>query len=84
MCESVIASIARQEIHHRKMTFEEEFRTLLHKHRVPFNELGVGLIRESLTPFQQLQPGKAGVFHRGRSRVAPYEGVRLIGIVSRG
>jgi len=38
MCESVIASIASQEIHHRKMTFEEEFRTLLHKHGMPFNE----------------------------------------------
>jgi hypothetical protein len=23
---------------------------------------------------QQLQPGMAGVFHRGRSKVAPYEG----------
>ena len=27
-----------------------------------------------LSPFQQLQPGMAGVFHRGRSKVAPYEG----------
>jgi hypothetical protein len=23
---------------------------------------------------QQLQPGMAGVFHRGRSKAAPYEG----------
>ena len=29
--ESVIASIASQEIHHRKMTFQEEFRTFLKK-----------------------------------------------------
>jgi hypothetical protein len=35
MCESVIESIASQEIHHRKMTFEEEFRTLLQKHGMP-------------------------------------------------
>jgi hypothetical protein len=32
-----------------------------------------------LAPFQHLQPGRAGVFHRGRSKVAPYEGVRMIG-----
>ncbi len=38
MWESVIASIASQETHHRKMTFEEEFRTLLQKHGMPFNE----------------------------------------------
>src|ERR1700737_1090591 len=25
-----------------------------------------------IEPFQQLQPGRAGVFHRGRSKVAPY------------
>jgi putative transposase len=36
--ESLIASIASQEIHHCKMTFEEEFRTLLQKHGMPFNE----------------------------------------------
>jgi hypothetical protein len=35
MCESVIASIASQEIHHRKMTLEEEFRTLLQKPGMP-------------------------------------------------
>jgi hypothetical protein len=28
-----------------------------------------------LPPLQQLQPGMAGVFHRGRSKVAPYEGL---------
>ena len=38
MWELVIASIASQEIHHRKMTFAEEFRTLLQKHGMPFNE----------------------------------------------
>ena len=38
MCESVIASIASQEIHHRKMTFAEEFQTLLQKQGMPFNE----------------------------------------------
>ncbi len=42
MCESVTASIASQEIHRRKMTFEEEFRTLLQKHGMPFNERSVG------------------------------------------
>jgi hypothetical protein len=36
--ESVIAYIASQEIHHRKMTFQEEFRTLLKKHGIPFDE----------------------------------------------
>jgi aspartyl-tRNA(Asn)/glutamyl-tRNA(Gln) amidotransferase subunit C len=34
----------------------------------------VGLIQLSLAPLQQLQPGCAGVFHRRRSKVAPYEG----------
>jgi hypothetical protein len=38
MCQLVIASIASQEIDHRKMTLEEEFRTLLQKHGMPFNE----------------------------------------------
>jgi len=38
MCESVIASIASQEIHHRMMTFEEEFRTLLQKYGMALNE----------------------------------------------
>jgi hypothetical protein len=32
-----------------------------------------------LPPLQQLQPGGAGVFHRGRFRVAPYEGYRRWG-----
>ena len=36
--ESVIASIASQEIHHRKMTFQEEFRTFLKKHGISFDE----------------------------------------------
>ena len=31
-------------------------------------------IQISPPPLQQLQPGMAGVFHRGRSKVAPYEG----------
>jgi hypothetical protein len=30
--------------------------------------------RLSPPPLQQLQPGMAGVFHRGRSKAAPYEG----------
>src|SRR5258705_11341335 len=36
--ESVIASIASQAIHHRKMTFQEEFRTFLQKHGISFDE----------------------------------------------
>jgi REP element-mobilizing transposase RayT len=36
--ESVMAYIASQEIHHRKMTFQEEFRTILTKHGVLFDE----------------------------------------------
>jgi putative transposase len=29
---------ASQEIHHRKMTFQEEFRTFLKKHGISFDE----------------------------------------------
>jgi putative transposase len=36
--EAVISYIAGQEIHHRKMTFQEEFRTLLKKHGMPFDK----------------------------------------------
>ena len=36
--DSVISYIASQEIHHRKVTFQEEFRTLLKKHGVAFDE----------------------------------------------
>ena len=36
--ESVIEYIANPESHHRKMTFQEEFRTILKKHRIPFDE----------------------------------------------
>jgi len=36
--ESVIEYIANQEIHHRKMTFQEEFRTIVKKHGVSFDE----------------------------------------------
>ena len=36
--ESVITYIASQEIHHRKMTFQEEFRTFLRKHGIAFDE----------------------------------------------
>jgi len=35
---SVIRYIASQEIHHRKMTFQEEFRFLLEKHGIAFDE----------------------------------------------
>src|SRR5260370_35730808 len=63
MCESVIASITSQEIHQRKMTLEEEARTLLQKHGMRFNERsGVGLIQRSLAPlrgdlWETLSPG---------------------------
>jgi hypothetical protein len=36
--ESVIEYIANQESHHCKMTFQEEFRTILKKHGIPFDE----------------------------------------------
>ena len=36
--DSVISYIASQEIHHRKMTFQEELRMLLQKHGVAFDE----------------------------------------------
>jgi putative transposase len=36
--ESVVSYITDQESHHRKMTFEEEFRILLEKHSMPFDE----------------------------------------------
>jgi hypothetical protein len=34
----VISYIANQEFHHRKMTFQEEFRAILEKHRIAFDE----------------------------------------------
>jgi REP element-mobilizing transposase RayT len=36
--ESVISYIASQELHHRKMTFQEELRSLLRKHCIIFDE----------------------------------------------
>jgi hypothetical protein len=33
----IIQYIKDQEVHHRKMTFQEEFLTLLNKHRVEYN-----------------------------------------------
>jgi putative transposase len=36
--EPVFSYIAEQEIHHRKMTFQEEFRALLNKHGIRFDE----------------------------------------------
>jgi putative transposase len=36
--DSVVSYIASQEIHHRKMTFQEEFRAILNKHRIRFDE----------------------------------------------
>src|ERR1700730_16254860 len=35
---SVFSYIADQEIHHRRMTFQEEFRALLNKHEIRFDE----------------------------------------------
>ena len=35
---SVFSSIADQEIHHRRMTFQEEFRALLNTHEIRFAE----------------------------------------------
>jgi hypothetical protein len=39
-------------------------------------------LRYHWRPLQQLQPGGPGVFHRGRSDVAPYEGYRCWGVTS--
>jgi len=36
--ESVKTYIAAQEKHHRRMTFEEEFRSFLHKHEMEYDE----------------------------------------------
>ena len=36
--ESVFTYIANQEIHHRRMNFQDELRALLNKHGVPFEE----------------------------------------------
>ncbi len=37
-CEAVVNYIRNQEAHHRKMTFKEEFKLLLDKHRVEYDE----------------------------------------------
>jgi hypothetical protein len=45
--------IADQEIHHRRMTFQEEFRARLNKHEIRFDERYVwDLIQANLTPLQ--------------------------------
>ncbi|MBI3860405.1 MAG: transposase, partial [Planctomycetia bacterium] len=36
--DAVIAYIANQEEHHRRMTFQEEFRALLRRHEIEFDE----------------------------------------------
>ena len=36
--ESVFSYIAKQEIHHRKINFQDEFRALLNKHQIRFEE----------------------------------------------
>jgi hypothetical protein len=36
--ERTIRYIKRQEEHHRKMSFQEEFLALLKKHRIPYDE----------------------------------------------
>jgi len=36
--DKTIAYIKNQEVHHRRMTFQEEFLTFLKKHRIPFDE----------------------------------------------
>jgi REP element-mobilizing transposase RayT len=36
--EETVAYIQRQEEHHRRKTFEEEFRTFLQKHRIEYDE----------------------------------------------
>jgi len=36
--ESVFSYIAEQEVHHRRMNFQDEFRVLLNKHGIRFDE----------------------------------------------
>jgi putative transposase len=36
--ESVFSYIAQQEMHHRRISFQDEFRAILNKHRVRFEE----------------------------------------------
>ena len=36
--ESVFSYIAEQDIHHRRMTFQDELRALLNRHGIPFDE----------------------------------------------
>jgi REP element-mobilizing transposase RayT len=36
--DAVIQYIERQEEHHRRMSFQEEYRKLLEKHRIPYDE----------------------------------------------
>ncbi len=38
LLEKTVAYIQTQEQHHRKMSFKEEFLTLLKKHRIPYDE----------------------------------------------
>ena len=57
--------IASQESHHRKMTFQEEFRSLVVKHGISFDERYVGgLILLNLTSFQAVR-FSGGVSTRG-------------------
>ncbi len=46
---SVFSYIADQEIHHRKMTFQDEFRALPNRHE---RAVYVGLIQADLMPLQ--------------------------------
>jgi putative transposase len=39
--ESVFSYIAEQEIHHRRLNFQDEFRALLNKHGIRFDERDV-------------------------------------------
>src|ERR1700731_994276 len=41
--ESVFSSFAEQEIHHRRMTFQDELRALLNKHRIPLTSDRYGI-----------------------------------------
>src|ERR1700736_6108699 len=62
---SVFSYLADQEIHHRRMTFQEEFRALLNKHEIRFDERYVwDCPRQILRPFSIFDP-RNGCFSRG-------------------
>lgn len=68
----VRAYIGRQEEHHRRTTFQKEFRAVLRKHGIEFDELRVGLTlwtRILMEPFQGSAEGRYHPFPRVARRI---------------